>query len=75
MEVVLTHMLDDNGTAWMTLVSLGSRQQVPPAALCLACFALSWGGLALGGLLVGWHSSSLATRDLQVLTPFCPVSA
>lgn len=67
-------MLADSETARTTLVSPEPRRQVPPAALCLACAALSWGGPALGGLLA--HIPLLQPHyDLQMPTPFCSVSA
>lgn len=64
----LAHMPANNETARMTLVSPKSRRQALPAALCLARSALSWEGLALGGLLadIPLHQPHC---DLQVSTP------
>lgn len=66
----LIHMLADNDMAWRTLGSPQLGRQVPPAALCLACSALGWGSLALGGPLAGFRLPQ-PHCNLQVPAPFC----
>lgn len=63
---------------WLELIRMLADSEIvkapsPSRSLCLACSALGWGDLVLGGLLAGIHCPS--HTDLQVPARLHSISA